>query len=61
MIGSIPTETPEQQARVDKLKSLTPEKIASMVVFLGSDAAAEVRIHPIHRLAHQHVVDCLDH
>ena len=42
MIGSIPTETPEQQARVDKLKSLTPEKIASMVVFLGSDAAAEV-------------------
>jgi len=42
MIGSIPTETPEQKARVDKLKSLTPEKIASMAVFLASDAAAEV-------------------
>lgn len=42
MIGSIPTQTPEQQARVDKLKSLTPEKVAAMVVFLASDAAAEV-------------------
>ena len=42
MIGSIPTETPEQKARVDKLKSLTPEKIAAMAVFLASDAASEV-------------------
>jgi NAD(P)-dependent dehydrogenase (short-subunit alcohol dehydrogenase family) len=42
MIGSIPTETEEQKARVDKLKTLTPEKIASMAVFLASDAAAEV-------------------
>ena len=42
MIGSIPTETEEQQARVDKLKSLTPAKIAAMAVFLASDAAAEV-------------------
>jgi NAD(P)-dependent dehydrogenase (short-subunit alcohol dehydrogenase family) len=42
MIGSIPTETEDQKARVDKLKSLTPEKIASMAVFLASDAAAEV-------------------
>ena len=42
MIGSIPTETPEQKARVEKLKSLTPEKIASMAVFLASDAAADV-------------------
>lgn len=42
MIGSIPTETEEQKARVDKLKSLTPAKIAAMAVFLASDAAAEV-------------------
>jgi len=42
MIGSIPTETPEQQARVDKLKSLTPAKIAPMVVVLASDAARDV-------------------
>jgi NAD(P)-dependent dehydrogenase (short-subunit alcohol dehydrogenase family) len=42
MIGSIPTDTEDQQARVDKLKSLTPAKIAPMVVYLASDAAAEV-------------------
>jgi NAD(P)-dependent dehydrogenase (short-subunit alcohol dehydrogenase family) len=42
MIGSIPTETPEQKVRVDKLKSLTPEKITAMAVFLASDAASEV-------------------
>ena len=42
MIGSIPTETEDQKARVDKLKSLTPAKIAPMAVFLSSDAAADV-------------------
>ncbi len=42
MIGSIPTETEDQKARVNKLKSLTPAKIAPMAVFLGSDAAADV-------------------
>jgi NAD(P)-dependent dehydrogenase (short-subunit alcohol dehydrogenase family) len=42
MIGSIPTETAEQKARVEKLKSLTPAKIAAMAVFLASNAAAEV-------------------
>lgn len=42
MISSIPTDTPEQQARVDKLKQMTPEKIAPMAVFLASDAAKDV-------------------
>jgi NAD(P)-dependent dehydrogenase (short-subunit alcohol dehydrogenase family) len=42
MIGSIPTETPEQQARVAKLKAMTPDKIAPMAVFLASDAAKDV-------------------
>jgi NAD(P)-dependent dehydrogenase (short-subunit alcohol dehydrogenase family) len=42
MIGSIPTETEDQKARVEKLKSLTPAKIAPMAVFLASDAAADV-------------------
>src|SRR3546814_20209578 len=42
MIGSIPTDTPEQQARVEKLKRMTPAKIAPMAVFLASDAAFEV-------------------
>jgi NAD(P)-dependent dehydrogenase (short-subunit alcohol dehydrogenase family) len=42
MIGSIPTDTPEQQARVEKLKRMTPDKIAPMVVFLASDEAKDV-------------------
>jgi len=42
MIGSIPVDTPEQQARVDKLKSMTPDKVAVMAAYLASDRAAEV-------------------
>ncbi len=42
MIGSMPTETPEQLARVEKLKKMDTAKIAPMVAFLGSDAAHEV-------------------
>ena len=39
MIGSIPVNTPEAQARVEKLKQMTPEKIAPMAVNLCSHAA----------------------
>jgi NAD(P)-dependent dehydrogenase (short-subunit alcohol dehydrogenase family) len=42
MISSIPVETPAQQARVDKIKQMTPAKIAPLAVYLASDAAAEV-------------------
>ena len=42
MIGSIPTETPEEQARVDRLKQMTPAKIAPLAVCLASDAAKDV-------------------
>ena len=42
MIGSIPTNTPEQQARVDKIKQMTPNKIAPLAVYLLSDAAGDV-------------------
>jgi len=42
MIGSIPADTPAQKARVEKLQRMTPDKIAPMVVFLASDAAADV-------------------
>jgi NAD(P)-dependent dehydrogenase (short-subunit alcohol dehydrogenase family) len=42
MIGSIPVNSPEQQERVEKLRKMTPDKIAPMVAFLGSDAAAKV-------------------
>ncbi|QQS13177.1 MAG: SDR family oxidoreductase [Rhodospirillales bacterium] len=39
MIGTIPADTPEQVARLDKIKRMTPDKIAPMAVFLLSDAA----------------------
>lgn len=42
MVDSIPTDTPEQQARVEGLKKLVPEKIAPFVVALCSDAGAAV-------------------
>jgi NAD(P)-dependent dehydrogenase (short-subunit alcohol dehydrogenase family) len=42
MVSSIPTETEADKVRVAKLKQMTPEKIAPMVVFLGSDAAKDV-------------------
>jgi len=42
MIGSIPTETPQEQARVEKLKKMEAGKIAPMAVYLASDSAAEV-------------------
>jgi NAD(P)-dependent dehydrogenase (short-subunit alcohol dehydrogenase family) len=42
MIGSIPAETPEQQARLDKLKQMTPAKIAPLAVYLASDTAQHV-------------------
>lgn len=39
MVSSIPTEKEADKVRVAKLKQMTPEKIAPMVAFLGSDAA----------------------
>lgn len=42
MIGSIPTETPDQQARVERIKRLGTAQIAPMAAFLASDAAAAV-------------------
>ena len=41
MIGSIPTDTPEEQARVERIKQMTPAKIAPLAVALASDAARE--------------------
>jgi NAD(P)-dependent dehydrogenase (short-subunit alcohol dehydrogenase family) len=42
MIGSIPTETPEEQARVERIKQMTPAKIAPLAVALASDSSAHV-------------------
>ena len=42
MIGSIPTETPEQQARVERLQKMESSKIAPLAVYLASDAGVGV-------------------
>ena len=39
MIDSIPAETPEEKARVERFQQMTPEKIAPLTVYLGSDRA----------------------
>ncbi|MHB2263644.1 SDR family NAD(P)-dependent oxidoreductase [Aliihoeflea sp. PC F10.4] len=42
MTSSIPTDSEESRLRVEKLKRMEPEKIAPLVAFLLSDAAADV-------------------
>ena len=42
MIGTIPADTPEQQARLEKLKRMETAKIAPLAVYLASDAAQAV-------------------
>src|SRR5437660_631456 len=42
MIGSIPAETEDQKARVEKLKAMETAKIAPLAVFLASEEGREV-------------------
>ena len=42
LIGTIPITDEAQKARVEKLKEMTPDKIASVAVALASDLAAHV-------------------
>jgi NAD(P)-dependent dehydrogenase (short-subunit alcohol dehydrogenase family) len=42
MVGSIPTETEDQKARVEKMKTMETAKIAPLAVFLASDEARDV-------------------
>lgn len=42
MIGSIPTDTPEQKARVERLQRMETAKIAPLAVYLVSDKATDV-------------------
>ena len=42
MTSSVPTNTPEEKARVEKLKKMEARKIAPFAVFLASDASAAV-------------------
>jgi NAD(P)-dependent dehydrogenase (short-subunit alcohol dehydrogenase family) len=39
MIDSIPTETEAEKTRVARLRDMTPEKVAPLVVYLASDKA----------------------
>ena len=42
MTSSVPTDTPEKAARVERNKQMTPEKIAPLAVFLASDEAHDI-------------------
>ena len=42
MIGTIPTQTPAQQARVEKIKKMSPAHIAPLAAFLATDDAKDV-------------------
>jgi NAD(P)-dependent dehydrogenase (short-subunit alcohol dehydrogenase family) len=42
LIGTIPTDKPEEAARVEKMKRMTPEKIAPLAAYLCSDASQDV-------------------
>src|SRR5499433_1140608 len=42
MIGTIPTETDAQKARVEKIKKMGPEHIAPVAVFLATEAAKDI-------------------
>jgi len=42
MIGTIPTETDVQKARVEKIKKLSPAHIAPVAAFLASDTAKDI-------------------
>jgi NAD(P)-dependent dehydrogenase (short-subunit alcohol dehydrogenase family) len=47
MIGSIPTETDDQKARVEKLKSMETAKIAPLAVYLVSDTQVSGQIFAV--------------
>jgi len=42
LVGTIPTDTPENQRRVEVAKTMTPDKIAPLTVALCSDATKDV-------------------
>ncbi len=42
MTASIPAETPEAKERVERLKTMSADKIAPLVIYLASDAASAI-------------------
>ena len=44
MVGTIPTDTPEQKERVEGLMRMVPERIAPFTIALLSDAGRAARV-----------------
>ncbi|MEH7255120.1 SDR family oxidoreductase, partial [Neobacillus niacini] len=42
LVGAIPTDTPEEKARVENIMKMSPAHIAPLVAFLSTDEAADV-------------------
>lgn len=42
LIGTIPATNEAEKLRIERLKAMTPDKIAPLVVFLGSSLAADI-------------------
>ena len=42
MIESIPTQSEQDKKRIEAFQRITPEKIAPLAIYLGSDAAADI-------------------
>ena len=42
LIGTIPTDTPEEKLRVDRVKTMTAAQVAPLAVFLASDLSEDV-------------------
>jgi NAD(P)-dependent dehydrogenase (short-subunit alcohol dehydrogenase family) len=42
MIESIPTQSEQDKKRIEAFQRMTPEKIAPLAIYLGSDAAADI-------------------
>ena len=42
LIGTIPTDTPAEKARVEKIKSMGTEKIAPLIAYLAGDLSKEI-------------------
>ena len=42
LVGTIPTNSPEEERRVERMKQMTPEKIAPLAAYLVSDDAEDV-------------------
>jgi hypothetical protein len=42
LIGTLPEDTPEEKARVNRMKSMTPEQVAPLVSFLLGEESSDI-------------------